>query len=154
MRQIGGGLVAPVFEPGVRQQRVGALDQRPVILPAAPKAEPPGPLRAGLQGQPYVLMDRQPWEQLGQLEGAAQARMQARGHTQAGQVPPAQPHGSRAGAQLPRYEVEVSGLAGAVGADDGRERARRIARADVLDGRMAAEPDGKRTSLQHAVSGC
>lgn len=154
MRQVGGRLVAPVFEPHARQQHVGALDQHPIILPAAPETDLPRSLRAGLQGEPQVLMDGQPGEQLGQLEGTAQARMQARGDAQAGQVAPAQPHGTRAGAQLPRYEVEVGGLAGAIGADDGRERARRIARADVLDGRVAAEPDGERTGFQHAVSAC
>ena len=63
-------------------------------------------------------------------------------------------HAARAGRQLARDQVEVGGLAGAVGADDRRQRAGVEGRADVIDRDVAAEADGEVARLQDGIGPC
>ena len=62
---------------------------------------------------------------------------------------PAQPHAARAGLDLPGDQIEVGRLAGAVGADDGGERARRKRAGDSTHRHVPAEADREVLGFKH-----
>ena len=70
---------------------------------------------ARLHREAHVLNHRQVREQIGQLEGAADAAPRARGGAEARDVLAVEEHLARGGRQLARHQVEVGGLAGPVG---------------------------------------
>src|SRR5690606_1566416 len=87
-------------------------------------------------------------EEVGELEGAAQPQARAARRAQAGDVAPAEAHDAGAGAQLAGDQVEVGGLAGAVGTDDRGERARMEGTAHLVDRHVAAEADREAHRLE------
>jgi hypothetical protein len=75
VRQVGHELVLLVLQRDGGQDAVGALHQRLVVAPDAPQVEAPavGAVTRRLHGQPHVLQHGEAREQVGELEGAADA---------------------------------------------------------------------------------
>ena len=74
-----------------------------------------------------------------------------RRRAQAGDVHAVEQHVAGAGRQLAGDEIEIGGLAGAVGPDDGGERAGLERGAHGVDGDVAAEADGEAARFQNRV---
>src|SRR5262249_19149181 len=83
-----------------------------VVIDIAPQVEAARALR--LQRQPQVLVDRQPLEQIGDLERAGQAQMADRFRRHALDLAAVQRDGAAIGRVKARDEVEQSGFSGAV----------------------------------------
>jgi hypothetical protein len=96
-----------------------------------------------LNREPHVFERAELREKVGELERPAEAFARPRGRRQSGDVLALHQHRSGARRQLPRDQVEVGGLAGAVRAHDGREAARGEAARDVIDGHVPAEANGE-----------
>ena len=78
----------------------------------------------GLHGEADVLLDAEVRKQIGELEGAAEARRGcAAARSAAVMSVPSNRMLPPDGAELAGDQVEIGGLAGAVGADDGGELA-------------------------------
>ena len=99
------------------------------------------PFARGLHGQAHVLQHREAREQVGELERAAQPGAGALGRREARQVAPIERDLPGARLELAGDQVEVGGLAGAVGADDGGERARLEGAGHGIHRHVAAEAD-------------
>ena len=141
-RQRAGELVAHVVELEPLEQLVGPrLDRRPPAARhsgrtrAAKKRSPRWSVRAEL----HVVEHRQAGQRLGELEGAHHARSGDLVGGHAGEVVAVE--GPVAAVRLvePGEQVEERGLAGAVGADEGGDRAALHLEVVDVDGRQAAE---------------
>ena len=104
---------------------------------ARPDAEAAG--MTGLDGKADILLDRQPAEQIGDLERAADASGGDRLRTEAPDLAPVERHRAAIRRKHAGDEIEGSGLAGAVGADQGMQRAVHDREADAAHGANAAE---------------
>ena len=116
-----------------------SADQRVMVRPDRPQVQPHAAPR--LDRQPHVLEHAQVREQVGQLERAAQAAPRALGRRERGDLVAADEHLPGAGLELTGDQVEVGGLAGAVGPDDRGQRAGLERARHGVDGDVAAEPD-------------
>src|SRR5262249_56627985 len=85
---------------------------------------------------------------VGEVEGATDAEAGAPGGAELGDVLAVQQPLPRRCRQLSRDQVEVGGLAGAIGADDRRQGAGMESRAHAVDGLMAAKADAEIARLQ------
>jgi hypothetical protein len=128
------------------QQVVGLRDQIAVLVPQAQEVE--ADARPALHRDPHVLVHAEIGKQIGQLEGAADAAAPARRDGLASDVLVVPQHLPGGRLQLAGHEVKVGGLAGAVGADDGGERAGLEGATHRVDGDVAAEVDGEIARFQ------
>jgi hypothetical protein len=129
------------FQNGHRRHRqfgVGARHAQQVEAHPAP----------GLDHQPDIFENGEIGKQVGQLESAPQSLAAAQGHRVARHVLAHQPDRAFGRRDLPRNEIEISGLAGAVGSDDGGQFTGPEAAADSVDRHMAAKADGQAIRFQ------
>src|SRR6185503_15176474 len=91
----------------------------------------------------YVLQHREARKEVGELEGAADAAPRALRRGEARHVFAEQRHRAARRRQLAGNEIEVGSLAGAVRADDRRERSRLERAADAVHRDMTPEADGQ-----------
>src|SRR5262245_32706210 len=98
---------------------------------------------ARLHRETHVLQDREAREQVGELKGAPDAAPRALRGGEARDVLAEQRDAAGARRQLSRNQVEVGGLAGAVRADDRRERPGLERAADAVHRDMTPEADGQ-----------
>src|SRR5436190_10906659 len=138
--------VALVGEVGGLDEAVCALDP---VAPAVPARKDVGAAASvGLHGEAHVLVHGEVGEEIGELEGAADAELGPPRRSELRRLDAVDQHGAGAGGQLSRDQVEVGGLARTVGADDGRQRARMESGAHAVDGDVAAEADGEIARFQ------
>src|SRR5947208_8715 len=101
-----------------------------------------------LHGKADVFSDGEIGEEIRELERATQTAPGAQRSRQARQVLAVEQNLAGAGAQLPRDQIEVSGLAGAVRSDDGGELARTKRACHRVHGDMSAEADRQVARLE------
>src|ERR1700685_3619228 len=82
-------------------------------------------------------------KQVGELKGAAETAAGALRHRQPGDVSALEQHAATARFELARDQVEISGLARAIRADNGGQRAGMKRATHCVDGEMAAETDAQ-----------
>src|ERR1700722_587791 len=104
--------------------------------------------RLRLGREAHVFGDAEPGKEVGELKRAPQAEPGALGRAQAGDVLALEEERPIRGGKLPRHQVEIGGLAGAVRPHNGGKLARKESAGDVIDRHMAAEADGKPPRLQ------
>src|SRR6185369_5351399 len=91
-------------------------------------------------------------KQLRQLERATEPPVGAGRNAFGRDVGAVEPDRAGARAQLPRDQVEVRRLAGAVRADDRGQRPGSEPARDTVDGDVAAEPDRELLRLEHGTA--
>ena len=134
------------MRPTEFEHRVGAEDE---IHPRPPRlAHVVVHAGTGLNGEAHVLGDAEAREEVGELEGAPEAASRAQRGAEPRHVLPLDQDRAVRGGELPRHEVEVGRLAGAVGPDDGGELAGPEGAGDVVDRNVAAEADGQVPRLE------
>src|SRR6185503_11587189 len=106
---------------------------------------------ARLHREAHVLQHRQPGEEVGELKGAADTPPCALRGGEAGNVLAEQSNAAARRGKLSRDEVEVGGLAGAVRADDRRERSGLERAADAVHRDMTTEADGQVAGLENRL---
>jgi hypothetical protein len=96
-----------------------------------------------LHGEAHILLDAQVRKQVGELEGAAEAGAGAQRRGKSGDIGAVEQDAAAGRTELPGDQVEVGGLAGAVGADNGGQLTGTEAAADRVDRDVAAEANGQ-----------
>jgi hypothetical protein len=133
--------VAPAAERDLVENGVGAGDQvvarhpRPqhVVMHAV----------RGLHGEADIFFHAQIGKQIGELERAAEAGAGAQGCGELRDVGAVEQDAAAGGAQLSGDQIEIGGLAGPVGADDGGQLTRPKRATDAVDRDVAAEANGQ-----------
>jgi hypothetical protein len=95
-----------------------------------------------LHGEAHVLENAEIGEEIRQLERAAEPAARALRRAEPRDVIAEQAHAAVRRLQLSRDQIEVRRLAGAVGADDRRQRALSESAGHRVDGDLPAEADG------------
>ena len=132
-----GASVPLVGEANRLEHLLGPLDQ---IAPGVPDREHrPAGARTALHREPDVFQGGELRKQIGELEGAPQSPVVRAEADRPPDVVPIDEDRSGAGLHLSGNQVEIGRLAGAVRADDRRERARLEPARDIIDRDMAAE---------------
>src|SRR5688572_12222880 len=108
---------------------------------------------ARLHGEVHVLQHRKPRKEVRELKGPAHAAARALRGGEPGDVLTEERYVPAGRGELPGDEVEVGGLPGPVGADDGREGAGAESARDPVDRDVSAEPDGEFAGLEGRVHG-
>jgi hypothetical protein len=108
-------------------------------------------IQRGLHRQTHVFEHAEVGKQVGELERPAQPRTGAGRGAQIGEVLPIQAHPPCRGLELPGDQVEIGGLARAIGADDGGERARCKGAGDSVHRHVSAKADREVLGLQHGM---
>src|SRR6185295_7067170 len=106
---------------------------------------------ARLHREAHVLQHAQAREQVGELEGAADAAPGALRGGEARDVFAEEGDAAGRRRQLPGDEVEVGGLAGAVRPDDRGQRARLESTADAIHRDVTAEADGQVAGFEDRI---
>ena len=120
-----------------------------VVVDVAPEVEAPGALR--LQRQAQVFVDRQPLEQIGDLERARQPLMADRLRRHALDLAAVQRDGAAVGREQAGDQIEQRGLAGAVRPDQGVDFAGADLQARIGHGANAAEGLRDAAHLEHGA---
>ena len=141
MRQAGSQCITSIRQRHRFQHLVGLLGEVAPVAPDAPQIQ--ARTRLGLHRQPHVFPHCEVGKQVGQLESAPQTGLRSCRCAQGRDVPAAQHHAAGMGLDLPGDQIEISGLARAVGAHDGGERAGLKSTGHAVDRHMAAEAHGQ-----------
>jgi len=138
--------VAPRREADLVERPVGALD--PAAM-AGPAREDLGTTRRPrLDGEADVLVGGEIGEERGDLEGPADAARRASRGAELRDVVAVEQDAARGRRDLAGHQVEIGGLAGAVGADDGGQFAGSEGGGDAVDRDVAAEADRQVVGLE------
>src|SRR5262249_32376981 len=107
-------------------------------------------VHAGLRlyREAHILDDGETWEEIGELERAAETRARAHRRWFARDIAAIEQNLPRRRGKLAGDEIEVSGLAGAIRSDDRGQLARAKRAAHAVDGHVAAEADGEVTRFE------
>src|SRR6202171_6641566 len=97
----------------------------------------------GLHGEADVLLHAQVREQIGELEGAAKSSAGSKRRGELRNIGAIEQDVANGRAQLSGDQIEVGGLAGPVGADNGRQLTGTKYAADTVDRDVPAEADGQ-----------
>src|SRR5438874_4127229 len=149
VRQRCGRDVALLGERDAVEIVLGPLDQLDVRAPGGEQAL--AGIGARLHRKAHVLQHREARKQIGQLEGAADAALGALRCAHARDVLAEELHRAAGRRELPRDQVEVGRLAGAVRADDRRERAGPKFARHAVHRDMPAEADRQAARLQYGI---
>jgi len=132
---------APAAQRHLIENGVGARDQ---IGPRHPWPQHVVMHAAGrLHGEPDVLLHAQIGEQIGELKGAAETGAGAQRRGKLRDIGAVEQDTAAGGAQLSGDQIEIGGLAGAVGTDDRGQLTRPKGATDVVDRNMSAEANGQ-----------
>jgi hypothetical protein len=127
-----------LIEPGSHHRRRGGRGEQAKLA-----------VRGPTQRESHILGDRQIGEQVGDLEGAADAEVRAPVRRHARDVAPLQEHATRGRPDHTGDGVEEGGLAGTVRPDHGASLAFAQAQRNTFDRRQCAEADAHVLELQN-----